>query len=343
MLPGEERKTRSGGKMFKKIIISASILIALVFLFNFSHAQAASLNLSPSSGKVNSQFNLTGSGLTSGFPAMVQWDDGSVLSQGTVDGSGNYSATATVPGNASVGAHTVSIAVAQPAMNPNPWWKFLIPRAMAFVPSGDYATATFTVTEDTPTPTSSPSNTSSDTPTTSDTSTTSGNQSTSQSTSSSSVDKSKSKIEVDKTEGKADGQDKITISLVLLDSQGKAITGLSPDINASGSHNTVSKIEFKNNKYVANLTSATPEEKTISAKVGKVELDSVKVKFVANLTSTTNTAATKSSDGASKKSFWSLWWWLILLIILLTIAVPLFIFFYYKKKKKKKEELAKKE
>lgn len=163
--------------MFKKIIISTAFLIALVFLFNFKHAQAASLSLNPNSGKVNSQFNLTGSGLTSGFPAMVQWDDGSVLSQGTVDDSGNYSATATVPGSATVGAHTVSIAVAQPAMNPNPWWKFLIPRALAVtLPPSDYATATFTVTEDSSNPASSPTDSPSSSPTSSD-SGTSDNQS----------------------------------------------------------------------------------------------------------------------------------------------------------------------
>lgn len=329
--------------MFKKI--SFIVVCSLVFSFlSFVKpaAAAASIGLSPSSGQTSSNFTISGSEFTASLGVTVTWD-GNSLGGGTALESGNISLAKTVPSDASVGSHTVTVTSASIGkLDKKTRWAWIKKVFAVYQQQPPSASATFTVVASGgSTPSDTPSNQNpSSTPSSDTNTTTPSSGSSSTSTSTSTVDKSKSKIETDKTEAVANGQDKITISLTLLDSKGKVITGLKPVIIISDSDNTLSSTEFKDNKYVATLTSTKAEDKDISAKIDKVELDKVKVKFTA--ATTANTAATASPTTTTsttskcpawwafwQSSWWSCWWWIVLILLVLIVAG--YMYYRYRK------------
>ena len=344
--------------MIKKFrLIFLGFLVSL--FLGSSVALAASISLIPSSGTAGASFTISGTGFTASTGVDVTWDSGG-LTGGTADGSGNVSISAMVPGSATAGDHTVRVASLGGVGKAEPRWHFWKKVFALGVGDPPSAQATFTVITATNSPSPSPSeSTSSPSPSTS-TSSASPSPSSSVSASSpspssstgtdlsntttvkgtaNSVDKSKSKIETDKTSVVNNGQDVATISLILMDSKGRVVEGLTPEITVSGSDNTLSAVEYKDKKYTATLSSTKAEEKTVSAKVSSKDLGSVKINFNEAVTETTTPTASSAPVASSTKcsTFWSCWWWLILLIFLLIIVI-LAVYVYYKNRKEKEND-----
>lgn len=330
-----------------------ALILLFVLLLSPQQVLAVSLSINPVSGPVGTEVTLSGSGFTSSTGVTVTWDGGNLsVSNSTADGSGNYSATATVPSGASEGDHTIRVvSVSGVVQAEKSWLVFLnLISHVRAVGGGDppSAEAIFTVTTsgggDQPAPT--PDDGSQDDQTPTQTPTTPGstdkdlsNVQTVKGTAAS-VDKSKSSITVDKEEALANGEDKITISLILMDSKERVIEGLEPEIAVSGSENTVSAIEYKDKKYVATLSSTTAEEKEISAKVGKIEFDKIKVRFIAETVETAPTATTETAAFKKCQTFWQCWWWLLLLILLLILIIAVYLYYRYKKARRELEKQA---
>lgn len=146
----------------KKLLLCLVTILGILIL-NIGIAQAASLTLSPDSGLAGSPFTISGSEFTAGSTMTVNWDTVELnVSNVNADESGNYSSSAYVPIDASVGLHTVKVTGPSPdfmlSYGPrNNWIARIFPRALAA--EGDIiATKDFTVTAPpvTPTPIATP-------------------------------------------------------------------------------------------------------------------------------------------------------------------------------------------
>lgn len=190
-------------------------------------------------------------------------------------------------------------------------------------PPTETSTSTSTTTSTTQDTNSSSNDSSSDT---NDSNSTTKISTTSASSNSQS-DQSKSSIQADKEIAVADGTDKITLTVILVDKDGKTIIDITPTIEISGEGNNY-EIKKEGNNYIITITSTIPGEKTIKVKSGDIELPEVKGFFVEKDTSIAQT------QNISTKSIYYAWWFWLLIILLIVLIVYLI---YYELKLKKKQ------
>ncbi len=97
-------------RRFPIVVVSVSLLMGLLLLNiqpGTAFAQSPSITLNPFQGPPGTLVNATGSSWTPGDTIQVTWDDGSSLGSTTINTSGNFLVSFTVP-NAAPGAHTVN-------------------------------------------------------------------------------------------------------------------------------------------------------------------------------------------------------------------------------------------
>lgn len=100
------------------------------------------------------------------------------------------------------------------------------------------------------------------------------------------ISKSKSTIKTDRTQATADGKDTITSTITVKDSKGDVVKDKKPTVTVSGSDNKLSDLALRGDSWVVTLTSTKAEEKTITVKIDKTTLGTIKVTFTAPLAPT---------------------------------------------------------
>jgi hypothetical protein len=98
------------------LVLTVVVFMLLVGLLSSPHpalAQSA-VTLDPTEGAPGTEVTATGSSWSAGHQVSVQWDDGTELTTTTVDDSGGFTVSFTVPDDAADGQHTVYFVDAPP-------------------------------------------------------------------------------------------------------------------------------------------------------------------------------------------------------------------------------------
>ncbi len=92
------------------LTLAAGLLLAPAALAAWpANCGQVSFSLTPSSGPAGTGVTVSGSGAMANFPFSLYWDSptGTLLYSGTADGNGGFSATVTIPADASEGDHFI--------------------------------------------------------------------------------------------------------------------------------------------------------------------------------------------------------------------------------------------